>query len=101
LRNDDKPRSGGFESSAAIYQFFTLRFAFSGIHVKKAGHRNGGDSVIHRIAERLRGAGLAMLAPASLVDRFLDQIDRLGAVLLPIQADGLACQRVRIDRRID
>ena len=57
--------------------------------------------MISEIAERLRGAGLAMLDPASLIDRFLDQIDRLSAVLLPVQAHGLACQRVRIDRRID
>lgn len=57
--------------------------------------------MINQITERLRDAGLAMLDPARLIDRFLDQIDRLGAVLLPAQADGLARQRIRIDRRID
>ena len=84
-----------------VYQLFTLRFAFADIHVKKAGHRNGGDSVINRITERLRSVGLAMLDPAGLVDRFLDQIERLGASLVPIQADSLARQRIRIERRID
>ena len=57
--------------------------------------------MINQIAERLRGAGLAMLDPARLIDRLLDQIERLSAVLSPVQADRLACQRVRIDRRID
>lgn len=60
-----------------------------------------GDSMINQISERLRGAGLAMLDPVSLVDRFLDQIERLGAALMPARADSLACQRIRIDRRID
>jgi hypothetical protein len=85
----------------AVYQFFTLRFAFAGIRVKKAGHRNGGDSVINQIVQRLRELGLAMLTPTSLIDRFLDHIERLGATLMPVQADSLACQRIRIDRRID
>jgi hypothetical protein len=57
--------------------------------------------VINRITERLRSVGLAMLDPVSLVDRFLDQIEKLGAVLLPVPTDGLACQRIRIERRID
>jgi hypothetical protein len=57
--------------------------------------------VINQITERLWSVGQAMLDPAGLVDRFLDQIDRLGAALLPAQADGLACQRIQIDRRID
>jgi hypothetical protein len=61
--------------------------------------------VINRITKRLRGAGLAMLDPAGLVDGlvdgFLDQIERLGAVLMPVQADGLVRQRIRIERRID
>jgi hypothetical protein len=57
--------------------------------------------VINQIAERLRGVGLAMLDPANLVDRFLDQVERLGGALLPVQADGFACERIRIDRRID
>jgi hypothetical protein len=85
----------------AVYHLFTLRFAFSGIRVKKAGHRNGGDSVINQIAERLCTVGLAMLDPAGLVDRFLDQIERLGGALPPIGADGLSCERIRIDHRID
>jgi hypothetical protein len=57
--------------------------------------------VINQITERLWSVGQAMLDPAGLVDRFLDQIDRLGAALLPAQADGLARQRIQIDRRID
>lgn len=57
--------------------------------------------MINRIAERLRSVGLAMLDPVSLVDRFLDQIERLGTGLMPIQGDGLACQRIRVERRID
>ena len=57
--------------------------------------------MINRITERLRSVGLAMLDPVNLVDRFLDQIERLGAVLVPIAGDGLACQRIRIERRID
>ena len=57
--------------------------------------------MINRIAERLRSVGLAMLDPVSLVDSFLDQIERLGAVLLPVPTDNLARQRIRIERRID
>jgi hypothetical protein len=57
--------------------------------------------VINQIAERLWGASAAMLRPASLIDRLLDQIERLGVALMPAQADGLACQRIRIETRID
>ena len=57
--------------------------------------------MINQIAVRLRGVVLAMLDPAGLVDRFLDQLERLGAVLLPLKTDGLACQRIRIDRCMD
>ena len=57
--------------------------------------------MINQITKRLRDVGLSMLDPVSLVDRFLDQIERLGASLVPIEADGLARQRIRIERRID
>jgi hypothetical protein len=87
--------------SRAVYHLFTLRFAFAGIRVKMPGHRNGGNSVIHHISERLWVVGSAMLSPARLVDRFLDQIERLGAALMPVQADGLACARIRVESRID
>ena len=85
----------------AVYQLLTIRFAFAGIRVTMACHRNGGDSVINQIAERLSGAGSAMLRPASLIDRLLDQIERLGVALMPVQVDEMACQRIRIDPRID
>jgi hypothetical protein len=57
--------------------------------------------VINQISEQLRRVGSALLSPASLIDGFLDQIERLGAVLVPVQADGLACGRIRIESRID
>jgi hypothetical protein len=61
--------------------------------------------MINQISERLRGAALAMLDPVSMVDRFvdklLDQVERLSAELMPARADSLACQRIRIERRID
>jgi hypothetical protein len=57
--------------------------------------------MINQISERLRSAGLAMLDPVSLVDRFLDQIESLGAALMPARADSLACQRIRIEPRRD
>ena len=57
--------------------------------------------MINQITERLRDVGLAMLDPVRLVDRFLDQIERLGAALVPIPADGLACQRIPIETRLD
>jgi hypothetical protein len=57
--------------------------------------------VINQITVRLRGVGLALLDPAGPIDRFLDQLERLGGVLFPAQAHDLACQRIRIDRRID
>ena len=57
--------------------------------------------MINQMTVRLRGVGVAMLDPAGLIDRILDQLERLSGVLFPAQADGLACQRIRIDRRID
>jgi hypothetical protein len=60
-----------------------------------------GDSVINQLSKRLRRLSSAMLSPASLIDRFLDQIDRLGAALMPVQADQLSCQRIRSERRLD
>jgi hypothetical protein len=85
----------------AVYHLFTLRFAFVGKRVKKAGHRKGGDSVINQLSKHLRSLSSAMLSPASLIDRLLDQIDRLGAALMPVQADQLSCQRIRSERRLD
>jgi hypothetical protein len=57
--------------------------------------------VINQISQCLWSLSSAMLNPARLIDRFLDQIERLGAALMPVQADGLACQRIRIETRID
>jgi hypothetical protein len=61
--------------------------------------------MINQISERLRRAGLAMLDPVSLVDRFvdrfLDQIESLGAALMPARADSLACRRIQIEPRRD
>jgi len=57
--------------------------------------------VINQLSKHLRSLSSAMLSPASLIDRLLDQIDRLGAALMPVQADQLSCQRIRSERRLD
>jgi hypothetical protein len=58
--------------------------------------------MMNQTAERMWDAGLAMLSPALLIDRFLDWVEQLGnAMMLPAQADNLSCQEMRIETRLD
>ena len=57
--------------------------------------------MINQTAERLWGAGLLMLNPARLIDRFLDRIEMLSGELMPAQADKLLCEQIRIETRLD
>jgi hypothetical protein len=57
--------------------------------------------VINQISERLCGAGSMMLSPSWLIDRLLDQIDRLGCALMLVEADELSCRRIKVERRFD
>ena len=57
--------------------------------------------MINQISERLWGAGSMMLSPSWLIDRLLDQIDRLGCALMLVEANGLSCERIKVERRLD
>jgi len=52
--------------------------------------------------ERVRSASSWILNPTSLIDRCLDQIEKLGAVLaVPAQGAGLSHREARIKVRLD
>jgi hypothetical protein len=54
--------------------------------------------MIKRTIERVRSASSWILNPTCLIDRFLDQIDKLNAVLVvPAQGAGLSHSEARLD----
>jgi hypothetical protein len=57
--------------------------------------------MINQMAERIRGASLSMLSPGFLIDRFLDQIEKLSGMIVPAQADKLSCEETRIEAFLD
>jgi hypothetical protein len=48
--------------------------------------------MISQVAECVRGANMSMLSPGFLIDRLLDQIERLSDAMVPAQADGRSCE---------
>jgi hypothetical protein len=52
--------------------------------------------MINQMAERMCGASLSML-----IDRLLDQIEKLSGVIVPAQADRLSCEDTQIEARLD
>jgi hypothetical protein len=55
--------------------------------------------MIKRTIERVRSARSWILDPACLIDRFLDQLEKLSAVFaLPAQAAGLSHSEAHIER---
>ena len=53
--------------------------------------------MINQMAERMYGASLSMLSPGFLIDRLLDQIEKLSGAIVPAQADKLCCEEMRIE----
>jgi len=50
-------------------------------------------------AIRRWGAALLTLSPGCLIDRFLDWVEDLSAVLLPVHVNALAVRKVPIETR--
>jgi hypothetical protein len=50
---------------------------------------------------RKRGAALLTLGPGCLIDRFLDWVEDISAVLLPVHVNALAVSEVPTDARRD
>jgi hypothetical protein len=50
---------------------------------------------------RLRDAALLTLSPGCLIDRFLDWVEDIGAVILPAHVNALAVSEVPTDARLD
>ncbi len=58
--------------------------------------------MIKQTIERVRSAGSWILDPTCLIDRFLDQIEKLSSVLaVPVEAAGLSHSEARIEARLD
>jgi hypothetical protein len=58
--------------------------------------------MIKQTIERLRNASSWILNPTCLIDRFLDQIEKLSAVLaVPVQDAGLSHSEAHIEARFD
>ncbi|WP_407177387.1 hypothetical protein [Bradyrhizobium sp. STM 3562] len=53
--------------------------------------------MMNETAVRMWGAGLAMLRPAYLIDRFLDWVEKVSGPIMPAQVDTLSCQVARIE----
>jgi len=58
--------------------------------------------MINRTIERVRSASSWILHPTCLIDRFLEQLEKLSVVLLvPTQGAGLAPREVHAEARLD
>jgi hypothetical protein len=57
--------------------------------------------MINQMAERFWGADFSFVNPAYLIDKFLDQIEKLSAAIEPAQADSLSCREVYVEARFD
>ena len=58
--------------------------------------------MINRTIERVRSASSWILNPTRLIDRFLEEIEKLNAVLvMPAQGTGLSRSEARIGARLD
>jgi hypothetical protein len=58
--------------------------------------------MIKQTIERVRSASFWLLNPACLIDRFLDQIEKLSAAFaVPAQGAGLSCSEAHIEARFD
>jgi hypothetical protein len=58
--------------------------------------------MIKQTIERVRSASSWSLNPACLIDRLLDQLEKLSVVLaVPAQAAGLSCSEAPIEARLD
>jgi hypothetical protein len=58
--------------------------------------------MIKRTIERMRSVSSWILNPTCLIDRFLDQIEKLSAVLaVPVQSAGLSRSEAHIEARLD
>jgi hypothetical protein len=57
--------------------------------------------MLTQMAERVWGADFSVVSPAYLIDRLLDQIEKLSGTLAPAQADNLSCREVYVEARLD
>jgi hypothetical protein len=57
--------------------------------------------MMNETAVRVWGAGLSLLSPTWLIDRLLDAIENLRAVLMPAQAGGLSCREMQFETDLD
>jgi hypothetical protein len=57
--------------------------------------------MMNQTIERIWSTGLALLSPGYLVDRLLDQIEKVSPMMLPAQVDVLSCQATRVETRLD
>jgi hypothetical protein len=53
--------------------------------------------MINQTAERIWAAGLLMLSLGYLIDRLLDRIEKLRAVIMPAQACELSRHKIRVE----
>jgi hypothetical protein len=57
--------------------------------------------MMNQTIERIWIAGLALLSPGNLVDRLLDQIEKISPTMLPARVDILSCRETRVEMRLD
>ena len=57
--------------------------------------------MMNQTVVRMWSAGLAMLSPTRLVDRFLDWLEQVCVPTVPAPAERLACLSTPIERRLD
>jgi hypothetical protein len=69
------------------------------IDERGSSSRNEWGSMMNTHAIRLWGAALLTLSPGCLIDRFLDWVEDMSAVLLPAHVNTLAVREVPIETR--
>jgi hypothetical protein len=85
----------------SIYHLLTLRFPFKKFRVKKADTSGWRASMINQLVERKQSTSSWVLSPGFLIDRFLDNIEKLSSFVLPLKIVDPSYREAEIEARLE
>ncbi|GLR83782.1 hypothetical protein [Bradyrhizobium iriomotense] len=57
--------------------------------------------MVNQTIERMWSTGLSLLSPGYMIDRLLDQIEKMSPMMLPAPVDMQAYRQRRVETRFD
>jgi hypothetical protein len=57
--------------------------------------------MINQMMDHRQGTRSSVLSPSCLIDRLLDQIEKLSGFVVPAKADNPSCTDARIEARVE